>query len=33
VHWLRQIEPVQAVMQRLVGETRQALQAMAGYID
>lgn len=32
VHWLRGIEPVAAVMDRLVAETRQALQSMAGYI-
>ena len=33
VAWLRQIEPVQAVMERLLGETRQALQAMRPYLD
>ena len=32
VHWLRGIEPVAAVMDRLVTETRQALQSMASYI-
>lgn len=32
VHWLRDIEPVATVMERLVAETRQALQAMAAYI-
>ena len=31
VHWLRQIEPVADVMDRLVAQTRQALQSMATY--
>jgi NAD(P)H-dependent flavin oxidoreductase YrpB (nitropropane dioxygenase family) len=33
VAWLHQIEPVQAVMDRLTAETRQALQAMRPYLD
>ncbi|OYU72414.1 MAG: 2-nitropropane dioxygenase, partial [Burkholderiales bacterium PBB5] len=32
VAWLRQIEPVQAVMDRLLTETRQALAAMRPYL-
>jgi len=33
VAWLKDIEPVQAVMDRLLAETRQALQAMRPYLD
>lgn len=33
VAWLKRIEPVQAVMDRLLAETRQALQAMRPYLD
>lgn len=32
VHWLREVEPVQAVMDRLVAQTRQSLQSMAAYL-
>ena len=33
VAWLKQVQPVQAVMDRLLHETRQALQAMRPYLD
>jgi hypothetical protein len=32
VHWLREFEPVQTVMDRLVAQTRQSLQSMAAYL-
>jgi hypothetical protein len=32
VAWLQRIEPVQAVMQRLLDETQAALQALRPYV-